>query len=820
MRKLLPLLGLVLATTGATAQTLDRSFQPVGVYAPAGIQYALQFTDGSRVLAGYIIRGEGQPASGLFRYTSAGQPDNTFNANAKVSLAQAQTGEFMQLAEAPGGKLLVMFWTSIIRLNADGTRDQGFAAINIGSGAPIELRTMLVQPDGKVVVGGSFTRVAGRSVKRLARFLTDGTEDVAFTTALGTSFDAGDITVLARQTDGKLLVGGSFGAVNGQTRPGLARLDASGTPDNTFAPPLQPAAVVAYLAVQPDGKILASAGGSPGGLLPGSGADFVRLSSSGQPDATFAPAQLPGGGRLGRTGLVGVQADGRIVFQGGTGPNAFVTRLLANGAEDPTWTHPAYNAQYGARSAASVQLLPGGQVLLGGSLPQFGAAPERRADVTLLNADGSYNAAYRPHLMSRALINDAVVQPDGKILIAGAFSELNDQPALGLARLLPTGAVDTVFTNRSRLSGGPASIANASRVVLQPDGKVLVAGMFDQVNGQARPTLARLLPGGGLDNGFVPAVTAPSSGSRPRVALVVQPDGRILVGNLPGNLVRLLPGGTLDASFTAATNSWFEMPDPLLLPDGTMLVVDGFIAVRKLTAAGALDPTFAVIPTGGGPGPFFPHELVRYPDGRLLAGGYAAAPGGGGNTTVARFSATGTPDASFATTLPPNTVPPTQLLLQADGKVLLLSGETGVVMRLLPDGPVDTSFDAAQLPAYDKRRLLLLPDGKLLVVGGFDHDGYLSIARYTGLVTATKTARTLPQPAAWPNPASGQLYLRPNGPARRLALLDLAGRVVRQQPATAAAEQTLDLRQLPAGVYLLRVEYAQGATVTQRVVVE
>ncbi|RAK68166.1 T9SS type A sorting domain-containing protein [Hymenobacter edaphi] len=818
MGKLLPLLAVVLATT-ASAQTLDRTFQPVGVYAPAGIQYALQLTDGSRVFAGGIIRGEGQPVGGLFRYTPAGQPDNTFNANARVSIAQAQGGDFMQLAEAPGGKLVVMFWASIIRLNADGTRDQGFPTLSIGSYAPVLLRTLLVQPDGKIVVGGAFTQVGSRPLRRLARFLADGTEDVAFTTALGTGFDAGDITVLARQPDGKLLVGGSFGAVNGQARPGLVRLEASGAPDNSFGPPIKPAAEVGYLAVQPDGNILAASGPNySGGLLTGGSAELVRLTAAGQPDATFVTTLRPRGGTFGHTGVVGVQADGRIVFQGGTGPNAFVTRLLANGTADPAWTQPAYNPVSAAVNAGSVQLLPTGQVLLGGSLPQFGAAWERRANVTLLNADGSYNAAFAPHLLTLGQINDAVVQPDGRILIAGTFSELNDRPALGLARLLPTGAVDTVFTNRSRLYGsGTLTGIEGYRVALQADGNVLVAGNFNQVNGQARPSLARLLPGGGLDNSFAPSVTGPSG---QWIGLVVQPDGRILASGLPNNLMRLRPTGAPDASFAPAVSYWTEMPDPLLLPDGTMLVVDNTLTVRKLQATGANDPAFGGIPGSGAAGTFYVRTLVRYPDGRLLAGGYGLPPGGSGNAAVARFSATGAPDASFTATLPANSAPISQLVLQPDGKVLALQGETGTTLRLLPGGQPDPSYDPARLPQYNTRKLVLQPDGALLAVGAFEHQGYFSIARYTGLVTATNTARTLPRPAVWPNPTRGQLHLRPNAPARTITLLDLAGRVVQTQAATAAAEQTLDVRQQPAGAYLLRVEYAQGATATQRVVVE
>src|SRR5438132_1051102 len=118
------------------------------------------------------------------------------------------------------------------------------------------IRVVVVQPDGKILLGGDFTTLSpngGVTVtrNRIARLNPDGTLDTAFNPNASGSVDA--ITLAA---DGKILVGGAFISIGGQTRMRIARLDAAtGAPDS-FNPNAN--GLVLSVAVQADGKILAA----------------------------------------------------------------------------------------------------------------------------------------------------------------------------------------------------------------------------------------------------------------------------------------------------------------------------------------------------------------------------------------------------------------------------------------------------------------------------------------------------------------------------------------------------------------------------------
>jgi len=103
------------------------------------------------------------------------------------------------------------------------------------------IQALLIQPDGKVVIGGCFTNVGGLSRSGIARLDAEGSLDLSFDPGSGVSGDSGDsaaygpaVFSLALQSDGKVILGGSFYRVDGRIHPGLARLNPDGTFDETF----------------------------------------------------------------------------------------------------------------------------------------------------------------------------------------------------------------------------------------------------------------------------------------------------------------------------------------------------------------------------------------------------------------------------------------------------------------------------------------------------------------------------------------------------------------------------------------------------------
>src|SRR5438309_1751966 len=117
------------------------------------------------------------------------------------------------------------------------------------------VRVVVVQPDGKILIGGNFTTLSpngGATVtrNRIARLNPDGTLDIAFDPSAN-----GEVDAIAVQADGKILVGGVFSSIGGQTRNRIARLNASTGLADSFDPNAN--GQVLAIAVQADGKILA-----------------------------------------------------------------------------------------------------------------------------------------------------------------------------------------------------------------------------------------------------------------------------------------------------------------------------------------------------------------------------------------------------------------------------------------------------------------------------------------------------------------------------------------------------------------------------------
>jgi uncharacterized delta-60 repeat protein len=161
--------------------------------------------------------------------------------------------------------------------------------------------SLAVQADGKILVGGDFSTLGGQTRNYLGRLNPDGTLDTAFNPGAN-----GSVYSLAVQADGKILVGGDFSTLGGQTRNCIGRLNPDGTLDTGFNPGADYG--VDSLAVQADGKILV---GGDFSTLGGQTRNYLgRLNPDGTLDTGFNP------GADGGVDSLAVQADGKILAGG------------------------------------------------------------------------------------------------------------------------------------------------------------------------------------------------------------------------------------------------------------------------------------------------------------------------------------------------------------------------------------------------------------------------------------------------------------------------------------------------------------------------
>jgi uncharacterized delta-60 repeat protein len=364
----------------------------------------------------------------------------------------------------------------IARLNDTGTLD------NAGAGVVRhDVAAVSVQSDGKIVIGGSFVNFAGASRNRIARLNNDGTLDTSF---LATGAGAnGDVLALAIQTDGKIVIGGNFTNFNGTAGNRIARLNTDGTLDTSFVVGAGADAIVRKIAIQSDGRILI--GGSFANVAGTARNGIARLNTNGSLDNSFLGS---GNGANGPVATLALQSDGKVLIGGdftsfnGTSRNR-VARLNSDGTLDTAFLSSGSGAN-DQLFALAVQT--DGKVLIGGLFTTVNNLARSR--IARLNADGTLDNAF---LTNAAGANSAVralaVQSDGRILIGGEFGNYNNVYRGSIARLKTDGSLDETFINFNSGANG-----RVNGVALQADGKVIVGGLFSTVNDFTRGGVARL----------------------------------------------------------------------------------------------------------------------------------------------------------------------------------------------------------------------------------------------------------------------------------------------------------------------------------------
>ena len=740
--------------------------------------------DGKLVVASRLSR-DGNTGDQVARFHSDGSVDRTFQANKYVDrrivtgVVQADGkllfgGNFTKYGNVPKNRLL--------RLNSDGSLDTTF---NPSKDINYNVDLLLVQSDGKILAGTKLPPYEGGVDKRLLRLHPDGSVDRTFQVNLGTETIVRNLIV---QPDDKLLLAGSLNTSENLWKSNLVRLHADGSLDTSFQPAFPANSYVHTIALQADGKILV-VGRFPSPNYPKSPfLQLIRLHPNGSLDTTFNSS-------------IGLDLSENVVLPHTDGK----IWILGNAIN--------YSSYFSLIEQESQNFAP---------LPPVFEPPR----IVRLHANGAVDINFDTKNLSPNVLNNAILNPDGKILVQSFTLEalkedsgniisivrlvleptgssaaplvlLNGQPCKdteflsdkqltcstpsslagsakvevvngdGQIAVLPKGfsytfSVDYVLPNVGPVSGGTPIILYGdgfvpfteytveidsnfkigsfdgiiNTMVQLPDGKILVGGSLDYYNSPRN--LLRLHPDGSVDLTFN-TNNAKINGSVNTIA--VQPDGKILIGGTftkynqitRNSLARLNPDGSLDLTFDPGKGVNGYVETLLLQPDGKILVIGFFkkyndVAVPKivrLNPDGSLDPSFVVATDIASK--LEVQTIALQPDGKILIAGDFVIPTDKGSVRprIIRLNPDGSVDSTFTPGSGANDVI-TSIALQPDGKILIGGGFTqynGVLRnrlaRLQPNGSLDPTFDPGEGANRYVSFIGLQTDGKILIGGSF-----------------------------------------------------------------------------------------------------
>lgn len=620
--------------------SIDESFNP-GTGANNQVRAIALLPDGKILIGGNFTQFNGVSVNRIARLNADGSLDTNFNPGTGANI-----GTIRSISVFANGKILVAGdFTSfngvainrIARLDSNGSLDTSF---DPGTGANFLVVNTLILPDGKIMIGGFFTVFDNVPRNYIARLNSNG--------SLDTSFDPGEgpnsrVYNIVNQNDGKLLIAGEFTEISSVSCNRIARLNADGSLDTDFDPGTGANWWAMDILLQDDGKMMLTGGFTHFNDLPHTG--VVRLNSDGSLDQSFQSLASSGAmysivsssdntfvaagtfaiyGGAARKNLVSIHDDGSL--------DSSMFSNLGTGANGPVFDlKPDHQ----------------GNVIIGGGFTAYNGVS--LSYFARINQDGEVDNVFDTGEGPNSLVRRIFIQPDGKILINGFFTSYNGVFVYNLARINPDGSLDPSFN----LGAGPNGQINS--MGLFPDGKILIAGTFTEYDNVPRNSIARLNADGSLDTSF-----DPGTGANNHIwTSQIQSDNKIVIAgsfttfnNEEANyLARLNYDGSIDDNFNTGSGANNFIYSAVLLSDGKIIIAGSFtmfngqsaIRIARLLTDGTLDPEFS---SGSGPSQFV--DLARIAaDGKILIAGGFSSYNGTEVIRIARLHPDGSLDASF-----------------------------------------------------------------------------------------------------------------------------------------------------------------------------
>ena len=404
---------------------------------------------------------------------------------------------------------------------------------------------------------------------------------------------------------------------------------------------------------------------------------------------------------------------------------------LAAGEVDPTFNAAAYGELTNHGNVNVVRLQPDGKILVGGLFTEvqgFAAS-----GLVRLNADGTVDQSFvAPDFFSTNSGTGGIsfggevfalaVLPDGKILVGGNIRVAGSTVGTGVRRLNADGSLDTSFFVHS--------VFTVYDIELQTDGKIVIGGFF----GFNTTNVARLNADGTFDTNFsVPAAEQFKD-------LELQPDGKIIAVGFAGSspsfsprIYRFNPDGAVDGTFSSTSGGTGTVEAVKLLSDGKILVAGSYISlnavnqgrVSRLNSDGTLDATFNTVGEGAAGGPV--NDIAVRTDGKIIIGGGFTSYNGIPYQRLARSNADGTLDTGFINSGMSLSGVVNDVELFADSDILVgLANSTSPfsLWRLGANGvSAGQTFSVRLTRGGSVTEILQQPDGKILAAGSFRFAG-------------------------------------------------------------------------------------------------
>lgn len=381
---------------------------------------------------------------------------------------------------------LLIFNFQSVYSQDDGLPDNSFSS---GTGFNNDVIAIALQSDGKILVGGSFTSYNGVNANRIIRLNANGTIDNTFNFGTGFNSSVSDILVLP---DGKIIVVGYFSTYKGSTKNKILKLNSDGSIDNSFSSIGSSTAIgIRTVGIQSDNKILISRiFTTSGGSVINN--DIVRLNTNGSIDNTFDTGS---GFTNGSVETFKIASDGKIyvvgdflTYKGLTLTMKRIIRLNSDGTRDTTFS---YGTGYSGR-VSDIALQTDGKIVAGGDFFSYSSSVNTYK-VNRIESNGNddafgLNGFPFNNSTTNNFVRSLAIQNDGKVIVGGQFTQYNNIPNINIVRLNndSTGSRDNTFLT------GNGFNSDVKKIVIQPDGKILVGGYFTDFNGTTYNRIIRL----------------------------------------------------------------------------------------------------------------------------------------------------------------------------------------------------------------------------------------------------------------------------------------------------------------------------------------